>query len=105
MKRNTKRFLSLFVSVPMTLNLMATPVSAAAPDATANPVVTEQETTITMMPETITDPQENTEEVMPETTTDPQENTEEEIPETIETPQENETEMTPEVAETSPEMR
>ena len=103
MKRNTKRFLSLFVSVPMTLNLMATPVSAAAPDATANPVVTEQETTITMMPETITDPQENTEEVMPETTTDPQENTEEEIPETIETPQENETEMTPEVAETSPE--
>lgn len=52
MKRNTKRFLSLFVSVPMTLNLMATPVSAAAPDATANPVVTEQETTITMMPET-----------------------------------------------------
>ena len=43
MKRNSKRFLSLFITVPMTLSLMATPVFATVPDNAAAPVVSEQE--------------------------------------------------------------
>lgn len=43
MKRNSKRFLSLFITVPMTLSLMATPVFATVPDNAIAPVVAEQE--------------------------------------------------------------
>ena len=38
MKRNTKRFLSLFLAVPMTLSLVATPVSATPSDSAESQV-------------------------------------------------------------------
>ena len=62
MKRNSKRFLSLFLSIPMAMSLVATPVSATVPDG-------DSETTV------VTDPgtQENTEETAPETVEEPQE--------------------------------
>src|SRR5699024_9402600 len=62
MKRNSKRFLSLFLSVPMAMSLVATPVSATVPDG-------DSETTV------VTDPgtQENTDETAPETVEEPQE--------------------------------
>lgn len=82
MKRNSKRFLSLFLSVPMAMSLVATPVSATVPDGDSETtVVTDQGT------------QENTDETAPETVEEPQE---EAVEATAEEPQE-------ETAETAPE--
>ena len=54
MKRNSKRFLSLFLAVPMTLSLMSMPVSAA-PTGSADQQVQEE----TAAPETSEDTQED----------------------------------------------
>ena len=86
MKRNSKRFLSLFITVPMTLSLMATPVFATVPDNAAAPVVSEQENAAApeateeqgseAAPETAEETQQDPAVSAPETTEETQENTE-----------------------------
>ena len=94
MKRNSKRFLSLFITVPMTLSLMATPVFATVPDSAAAPVVTEQENAAA--PETTETQQGN--DAAPETAEETQQDPAASIPETTEETQES-TEVPQEAAE------
>lgn len=94
MKRNSKRFLSLFITVPMTLSLMATPVFATVPDSAAAPVVTEQENAAA--PETTETQQGN--DAAPETAEETQQDPAASIPATTEETQES-TEVPQEAAE------
>ena len=83
MKRNSKRFLSLFITVPMTLSLMATPVFATVPDNAAAPVVSEQENAA--VPEAT---EEQGSEATPETAEETQQDPAVSAPETTEETQE-----------------
>lgn len=94
MKRNSKRFLSLFITVPMTLSLMATPVFATVPDNATAPVVSEQENAAA--PETTEAQQGN--DAAPETAEETQQDPAASIPATTEETQES-TEVPQEAAE------